>query len=94
MIPYSYGISVDEYDRRVIAQEGVCAICGKPETAKKRGTESSRRLSVDHNHTTKAVRGLLCGKCNVGLGFLNDDYGLLISAAEYIQYWNRKESHG
>ncbi len=43
-------------------QEGLCAICHQMETVIMRG--NLKLLSVDHNHTTGAIRGLLCTRCN------------------------------
>ena len=53
------GVSDDEYERLLEAQEGGCAICGNP--------PKTRRLHVDHNHRTGRVRGLLCFRCNRAL---------------------------
>lgn len=50
------GVTDEEYDRLLAAQDGVCAICGNP--------PKTRRLHVDHDHKTGAVRGLLCWPCN------------------------------
>lgn len=59
------------------AQGGKCAICG--------GTNpGGHRLAVDHDHTTGAVRGLLCHACNAGIGKLRDDPALLRVAADYL----------
>ena len=63
-------------------QNGVCAICGNPETATSHGT--IRRLSVDHDHETGEVRGLLCSKCNFALGLFYSE-GLLNSAKDYLR---------
>jgi hypothetical protein len=73
-----YGISFAEYQRMLIAQRGVCAICEKPETKIEKGT--LRLLSVDHDHTTGAIRGLLCANCNLGLGYFRDSQGTLRKA--------------
>src|SRR5262249_1192006 len=54
----NYGISFGEYQRMLVAQSGVCAICENQETKIEKGT--LRLLSVDHDHTTGAIRGLLC----------------------------------
>ena len=54
-----YGITLTEYDRMVADQKEVCFLCGKPELI--------RRLSIDHNHKTGKVRGLLCTGCNIKL---------------------------
>lgn len=66
-----YGLTEDEYDLLLAAQGGVCAICGRFETVK-RGSNVSR-LSVDHDHATGQVRGLLCQSCNVICGMFRDD---------------------
>lgn len=63
-----FGITIEEYDFMLASQEGVCAICSKPETLCHRVGGTPRRLSVDHDHKTGQVRGLLCQQCNVVLG--------------------------
>lgn len=57
---------VEEYDEMLERQGGVCAICGSPETMKS-NQGFTRRLSVDHDHRTFRVRGLVCSKCNLAL---------------------------
>jgi hypothetical protein len=73
-----YGISFDDYQRMLIEQNGVCKICRKPE-------KKGKSLSVDHNHKTGKVRGLLCSRHNTGLGCFEDDAALLRSAADYLE---------
>ena len=51
-----YGLTPQDYMKRLKAQGGVCAICGNP--------PKTQRLSVDHDHKSKRVRGLLCFRCN------------------------------
>jgi hypothetical protein len=72
-----YGLSDEEYDTLLARQGGACAICRR----RLRG-----RLCVDHCHSTGLVRGLLCRKCNLGLGCLVDDAASLISAFAYLAY--------
>lgn len=75
-----YGLTKEDYDIMLKNQNGVCAICGLPETKK--------NFSVDHNHNTDKVRGLLCQKCNRAIGLLNvDTFGILnlMKAIEYIK---------
>jgi hypothetical protein len=65
------------------AQNGLCAICGNPETLIVRG--KLRRLAVDHDHGTRKIRRLLCLGCNTGLGKFRHDPALLRTAAAYIE---------
>ena len=79
-----YGITFDQYNELLIKQNNVCAICKtKNKTIDKR-TKRPKRLNVDHCHSTKKVRGLLCTKCNTGIGFFNDNILLLESCLRYI----------
>ncbi len=73
----------EEYAAAVQAQNGVCAICGKPETSVLRG--KVRRLAIDHNHATGVNRDLLCSNCNRGLGFFLDSPTLLEAATAYLR---------
>ena len=75
-----YGITLAEYDQLVMAQCGLCAVCGNPETKVQHNREC--RLSVHHDHETGRVVALLCAKCNRGMGLLSDDPALLNRAAE------------
>lgn len=74
---YQYGLTPEQYDELVLAQDGVCAICHKI-------CKSGKALSVDHDHTSGQVRGLLCTKCNTALGMLDDDRILLERALAYL----------
>ena len=76
----SYGLTVAEYHARLSAQGGRCAICRS-----EFGDATGRRLAVDHCHGTGRVRGLLCGKCNVGIGQFNHDPDLLTKAIGYLR---------
>jgi hypothetical protein len=77
-----YGITLDEYDTLLERQSGRCAICGTTEPG--RG-QHPRSFSVDHNHRTGRVRGLLCHLCNTGIGALDDDPVRLRLAANYLE---------
>ncbi len=78
-----YGMSEYQYEIMLKSQENVCAICGEPETRKQ--YDKIRALSVDHDHKTHKVRGLLCHKCNTALGGFNDDPELLIKAINHLK---------
>lgn len=82
-IKYLYGISKEQYDKMYVDQNGLCAICSKPETMKYKN--KIRELCVDHNHTTGKIRKLLCYKCNLGLGCYLDNPELLKNAANYLE---------
>lgn len=74
-----------EYDARLKAQNGVCAICRKPEVQVwRKGELKTIKLTRDHDHQTGAWRGLLCRKCNMALGLFGDDVSALLRAAEYV----------
>jgi hypothetical protein len=73
----------DGYDAMLQEQQGVCKVCKCPETTKNKDG-LTLPLSVDHDHTTGKVRGLLCRKCNIGIGSFGDSPDLLIRAAEYL----------
>lgn len=66
-----FDITLEQYDRMLDGQKGVCAICGRPERAvTKHGFV--KHLAVDHDHRTGKVRGLLCIRCNLKVGILED----------------------
>ncbi len=77
-----YNLSMDKYNEMLAEQGGVCAICKKPETVTLR--KKVRELCVDHCHETGRVRGLLCARCNRGIGYLGDDPERLRSALDYL----------
>lgn len=77
-----YGLTLAEYEAMFAAQGGLCAICQRPETMTQKG--KLKALSVDHDHETGAVRGLLCSACNRALGFLGDDLHRVSEAAAYL----------
>lgn len=78
----NYGITLEWYREQLSKQNNVCAICERPETAIIRGKVIS--MPVDHCHKTGKIRGLICTKCNRGLGLFNDNVDVLKSAINYI----------
>lgn len=79
LMKHRYGITLNEYKEILLNQNGVCAICGEKETIKRK-----TRLSIDHCHSTKKVRGLLCDGCNKGIGYFKDNPELLERAKQYL----------
>lgn len=70
-----YGLSKTEFAALKAHQEGHCAICG---------VFAGNALSVDHDHFSKEVRGLLCWSCNIGLGHFRDNPDTLTKAIAYL----------
>lgn len=77
---YLYGMAAGDFDRMLAEQGGGCAICRTREWP-----GHGNRPHVDHDHATGAVRGILCGSCNQGLGRFNDDPTRLRAAADYLE---------
>lgn len=71
------GIPIQIIQDAFLSQNGCCKIC--------KSKENEKFLSVDHCHKTNKFRGLLCQKCNTGLGLFNDDQKLLLIAIEYLK---------
>ena len=77
-----YTLSPEAYDELFISQEGSCAICKKKDV----------NLSIDHDHDCCGygyscgfcIRGLLCNRCNLGLGGLQDSLNVILNAADYL----------
>lgn len=87
---YRYGVTAEWFANQMEIQGGVCAICLKPETSLSK-LGNPLPLSVDHDHATGKVRGLLCAHCNRGIGALNDDPQILIQAIKYLSLWKEAE---
>ena len=76
----TYGITVEQYNDMLGKQEGKCAIC----FAKKPGGRT-KMFFIDHCHNTGEVRGLLCMRCNTGLGLFLDNPKFLLNAISYLK---------
>lgn len=83
-----YKLTPEQYEAMVVAQGGVCAICGSAESK-----HHSPLLKIDHNRSCcpkdrscgKCVRGLLCSNCNRGLGMFGDNPAVLRAASDYLE---------
>jgi ribosomal protein L34E len=83
-----YGMTPEEYNRKLAEQDGKCAICRKAPQGRPNGRAREvlePRLHNDHCHVTNRFRGLLCSNCNTGLGLFGDDPEVLMAAAEYLR---------
>lgn len=79
-LKYKYGIDLNQYNLMLEEQGGVCAICNRL---------NYRNLSVDHDHKTGMVRGLLCDQCNVSLGLLGEDIRVIERILIYLNKWKK-----
>jgi hypothetical protein len=70
-----HGISKEQFGAMILGQDSNCIICKK---------ELSSESNIDHDHITGKIRGVLCGKCNKGLGLFNDDVNALKNAIKYL----------
>ena len=82
-----YKLSYAEYAEMHDAQNGLCKLCGRPETETDKRARKTKALSVDHDHVTGDVRGLLCRSCNSGLGHFGDDDDLMEKAVAYVRHY-------
>lgn len=73
-----YGLTVEQYEAIFESQESACAICHSPDP---RGDH----WHVDHDHNTGRVRGVLCARCNVGIGHFGEDPERLLAAIHYLR---------
>lgn len=80
-----FGLTLEEYQEMFYNQNGVCAICGNPETKTRGGVV--KRLAIDHDHLTGQVRGLLCQNCNVALGYVKENIHTLEAMIEYLRWY-------
>lgn len=83
-----YGITLEDYNRKVLEQENRCAICGQEETSIQKSSGKVRPLSVDHNHETGQVRDLLCGRCNAVLSQVENFNELIENMEAYLLRWD------
>lgn len=74
-----YGLTHQEFQDLYDSSKGLCAICGTSEE------DNGRALAIDHCHDTLKVRGLLCDRCNHGLGHFKDNPDFLNAAIEYLK---------
>lgn len=73
-----YGLNLEKFNAMLEKQGGSCKVCYGPSMGK--GT-----YHVDHDHKTGKVRGLLCHKCNVALGMVQDSKSHLLALINYLE---------
>jgi hypothetical protein len=80
----NHGITLEEWDRILESQGGHCAVCDR------RCEDDGRRLSVDHDHATGKIRGILCSRHNIALGQCEDESAQLAALAAYAAKWEKR----
>jgi len=81
-IKHKYGLTIEQYNALLLAQNNCCRICIRPFT--ERGSNNDAPV-IDHCHTTNKIRGLICHRCNKGLGAFEDNVQILYNAISYLQ---------
>lgn len=84
-LPSKYGITPAKFAEMLLAQGGKCACCGSQFSMEGKKTD---RPCVDHNHKTNQVRDLLCGRCNLAAGNVQDSSKRAEQIATYLRKWN------
>lgn len=80
----AYGLSIEEYDAIIKSHNGLCAICKTDKGRFDTRTGKKQKLHIDHCHLTGKIRGLLCNKCNIGIGLFNNNIELFKKVIEYL----------
>jgi hypothetical protein len=83
-LPTKYGITAAQFSEKLLAQGGNCACC---KTKFEFEGSKNNKPCVDHNHGTKEVRDLLCGKCNLAAGNVSDSSVKAEQLAKYLKKW-------
>jgi hypothetical protein len=79
-----FGITLKKYKEILENQKNCCGICGNSNEYNK------NNMSLDHCHKTKMIRGILCHRCNMGIGYFKDDIELLEKAKNYLKKYELK----
>lgn len=93
LLKREYGLTLADYNAMLRRQAHRCAICRRPESVKLSNGQL-KRLAVDHDHVTGAVRGLLCHRCNVLVWALEDNHTSLAAIASYIDEFRASFANG
>lgn len=81
----SFGIDSEEYGRMLKSQDNCCAICKIHIDCYTKNSQNNKVFAVDHDHLTGKIRGLLCCRCNRGLGYFKDKIEFLENAISYLK---------
>ena len=79
LLKRKFNLTHREYEQLYQNQNGLCAVCGESEMV------DGRHLAVDHDHETEKIRGLLCGRCNLMLGRIENNMEITLKMLKYIK---------
>jgi hypothetical protein len=82
-LKHKYSLTPEDFKKLLRAQNNCCRICKDDIRGRSKG--GYLKANIDHDHVTKVVRGLLCARCNMGLGHFKDEIRLLAAAIVYLQ---------
>ena len=83
LVMRKFKISHEDYVAKLSKSNGKCDIC-------KKECAHGKALSLDHDHDTNKIRGMLCAPCNLALGGFTDSVEVLQSAINYLNYWGKQ----
>lgn len=84
-----YGITLNEFEKRVELNGNKCEICSQIFIKDSKGL---LKASVDHNHITGEIRGIICNTCNLTLGRIKEDKQVLINMIQYLEKYESSET--
>lgn len=82
LLKHRYGITPQKLETMRQQRGGLCDVCKQPSD-----------LVIDHDHATGKLRGLLCHKCNLGLGHFRENVTTLGAAISYLMHDSNHDPH-
>jgi len=82
-----YNLTQEQFESKLALQDGKCFLCGEP-------PKPGKVLAVDHDHKTGQIRALLCNKCNLTLGYVQDNTELLSKMVQYLDSYRKDNNSG
>lgn len=83
-LKHKYNLDIDEYDRKIDEQGGICPICKRSPESHPKSTRY-KFFPVDHCHRTGKIRGIICHDCNLAIGLLQEDVDRIGRIVSYLR---------